>query len=77
MVMYVALRSDMLPSHPQDGEFKYPQIDDSYESVDYRGLYYAGTVTHSLDWRKSSGGFIHGYRYTGKAILHYINQQKF
>ena len=25
----------------------------------------AGVVSHSLDWRKSAGGFIHGYRYTG------------
>ena len=25
----------------------------------------AGVATHSLDWRKSAGGFIHGYRYTG------------
>jgi len=22
-------------------------------------------VTHSLDYRKSAGGFIHGFRYTG------------
>lgn len=26
----------------------------------------AGVTTHSLDWRKSAGGFIHGYRYTSK-----------
>ena len=24
----------------------------------------AGVATHSLDYRKSAGGFIHGYRYT-------------
>ena len=28
-------------------------------------LYIAGVNTHSLDYRKSAGGFIHGYRYTG------------
>lgn len=25
----------------------------------------AGVASHSVDWRKSAGGFIHGYRYTG------------
>lgn len=25
----------------------------------------AGVNAHSLDYRKSAGGFIHGYRYTG------------
>ena len=25
----------------------------------------AGVVSHSLDYRKSAGGFIHGFRYTG------------
>jgi hypothetical protein len=44
---------------------KFPMIDGSYESVDYQNLFYVGTLTHSLDFRKSSGGFIHGFRYTG------------
>ena len=29
----------------------------------------AGTNTHSVDFRKSAGGFIHGFRYTGKFDL--------
>jgi len=57
---------DMLPSHPKNPGSKYPKIDHSYQSVDYPGLYYAGTATHSLDLHKSAGGFIHGFRYTGK-----------
>jgi len=57
---------DTLPSHPKSRKSKYPKIDHGYESVDYPGLYYAGTVTHSLDLRKSAGGFIHGIRYTGE-----------
>jgi len=56
----------MKPSHPKNRKSKYPKIDHSYESADYPGLYYAGTVTHSLDYRKSAGGFIHGFRYTGE-----------
>ena len=44
---------------------KYPKIGYNYESVDNRNMFFAGTATHSLDFRKSAGGFIHGFRYTG------------
>lgn len=37
----------------------------NYESVENPHMYFAGTNTHSLDFRKSAGGFIHGFRYTG------------
>ncbi|CAG5131919.1 unnamed protein product, partial [Candidula unifasciata] len=47
---------------------KYPAIDYNYESVDLKGLFYAGTASHSLDFRKSAGGFIHGFRYTARAL---------
>ena len=29
----------------------------------------AGTNTHSVDLRKSAGGFIHGFRYTGNGTF--------
>jgi len=58
----------MMPSHPRGRKSKYPKIDHAYESADYPGLYYAGALTHSLDLRKSAGGFIHGLRYTGEQL---------
>ncbi|GFN81983.1 FAD-dependent oxidoreductase domain-containing protein 2 [Plakobranchus ocellatus] len=45
---------------------KYPVIHHNYESKSTKGLFYAGTCSHSLDFRKSAGGFIHGFRYTTK-----------
>lgn len=45
---------------------KYPQIKPSYESRGTRGLFVLGTASHSVDFRKSAGGFIHGFRYTSK-----------
>ncbi|XP_069976996.1 FAD-dependent oxidoreductase domain-containing protein 2 [Penaeus vannamei] len=48
---------------------KYPAIKFSYEADRIPGLYFAGTVAHSLDYRKSAGGFIHGFRYTVR-VLH-------
>lgn len=35
-------------------------------------LYIAGTAAHSLDFRRSAGGFIHGFRYTSKYVLVFI-----
>uniref|UniRef100_A0ABM0MVH5 FAD-dependent oxidoreductase domain-containing protein 2-like n=1 Tax=Saccoglossus kowalevskii TaxID=10224 RepID=A0ABM0MVH5_SACKO len=57
---------------------KYPLINDNYEAVNIPGLFFAGTNTHSLDFRKSAGGFIHGFRYTARAlskILEFRNHQ--
>ena len=59
---------------------KYPKIRFDYQSFNYDHLYFAGTLIHSIDFRKSSGGFIHGFRYTTRAlhrILEYrYHQQK-
>ncbi|KAK7111989.1 FAD-dependent oxidoreductase domain-containing protein 2-like [Littorina saxatilis] len=47
---------------------KYVAIDHNYESKTMPGVFVAGTASHSLDWRKSAGGFIHGFRYTAHAL---------
>lgn len=47
---------------------KYPSIAHDYQSIEIPGLYIIGTATHSLDHRKSAGGFIHGFRYTARAL---------
>ncbi|XP_074864570.1 FAD-dependent oxidoreductase domain-containing protein 2 isoform X2 [Carettochelys insculpta] len=47
---------------------KYPLIKPSYESRGTRGLFVLGTASHSVDFRKSAGGFIHGFRYTTRAV---------
>lgn len=55
---------------------KYPNILHNYESFDNPHMYFAGTNTHSLDFRKSAGGFIHGFRYTARA-LHRLLEWKY
>eukprot|EP00794_Sanderia_malayensis_P008745 gene8745-9679_t len=47
---------------------KYPAVKNNYESTVTNGMFFAGTIIHSLDWRKSAGGFIHGFRYTTRAL---------
>ncbi|KAH0616933.1 hypothetical protein JD844_028421 [Phrynosoma platyrhinos] len=47
---------------------KYPLIKPSYEAKATRGLFVLGTASHSVDFRKSAGGFIHGFRYTVRTV---------
>ncbi|XP_059476682.1 FAD-dependent oxidoreductase domain-containing protein 2-like [Neocloeon triangulifer] len=47
---------------------KYPAMKSNYESQNIPGLFFAGTVSHSLDFRRSAGGFIHGFRYTVRTL---------
>ena len=55
---------------------KYPQMTHEYESVNVPGMYFAGTLAHGKDWKRASGGFIHGFRYTARA-LHRILEAKY
>ncbi|XP_066293105.1 FAD-dependent oxidoreductase domain-containing protein 2-like [Branchiostoma lanceolatum] len=56
----------------RDRKKKYPTINHNYESSNVPGMFFAGTCTHSLDFRKSAGGFIHGFRYTARAMFHLL-----
>lgn len=47
---------------------KYPLVGNNFESLDAPGVYFAGTGVHSLDFRQSAGGFVHGFRYTARAL---------
>ncbi|XP_008108857.1 FAD-dependent oxidoreductase domain-containing protein 2 [Anolis carolinensis] len=52
----------------KDNKKKYPLIKPSYEAKATRGLFVLGTASHSVDFRKSAGGFIHGFRYTARVV---------
>ncbi len=47
---------------------RYPRLDATYQSTNVPGLYFAGTLAHGIDKGKSSGGFIHGFRYNVRAL---------
>merc|ERR1719378_28966 len=59
---------EIRPNVPKGPIKKYPEITESFESTVTPGMFFTGTITHSLDWRKSAGGFIHGFRYTTRAL---------
>ncbi|MFF5158189.1 NAD(P)-binding domain-containing protein [Streptomyces sp. NPDC000348] len=50
---------------------RFPAQTSAYESVNVPGLYFAGTLTQQRDFKRSTNGFIHGFRY-GTRALHRI-----
>jgi thioredoxin reductase len=53
---------------------KFPLINYNYESVNNKNLFFIGSLMHSVDFRKSSGGFLSGFRYLIKFFIN-INYQ--
>ena len=51
---------------------KFPALTEAWESVSVPGLYFAGALMHSNDFRRSFSGFIHGFRYNVRALYHII-----
>ena len=63
-----------LPWMQQNG--KYPIMSSEYESRNIPGMYFAGQLGHGKDFRRAAGGFIHGFRYTTRA-LHRILEARY
>ncbi|RKT08296.1 pyridine nucleotide-disulfide oxidoreductase [Streptomyces sp. 3211.6] len=57
---------DCRPRLAIDGRF--PELTGTYESSNVSGLYFAGTLTQQIDFKKSTSGFIHGFRYGARAL---------
>ncbi|MEU4238362.1 NAD(P)-binding domain-containing protein [Actinoplanes sp. NPDC026619] len=47
---------------------RFPEQTPAFESVNVPGLYFAGTITQQRDFKKSTNGFIHGFRYGARAL---------
>lgn len=65
---------------------KFPSMNDEFENSKIKNLYFIGALMHKIDYKRSSGGFIHGFRYLVKSLYrqlmykhkkinHYLNQQ--
>jgi thioredoxin reductase len=55
---------------------RFPAQTSAWESTNVPGLYFAGTITQVRDFKKSTSGFIHGFRYGARA-LHKILEQRY
>jgi len=47
---------------------KFPALTPAFQSINNQDMYFAGTLTHSLDYRKQTSAFIHGFRYNSRAL---------
>jgi thioredoxin reductase len=54
---------------------RFPSLTPAYESVNVPGLYFAGTLTQSLDFKRSTNGFIHGFRYGVRALYRILEER--
>ena len=55
---------------------KHPDVSHRYESSNVQGIFFAGTLAHGPDYRRSSGGFIHGFRYTARALHRFLEEEE-
>lgn len=52
-----------------------PALTPQWESVNVAGLFFAGTLTQSRDFKKYTSAFIHGFRYGIRALVHMLEQR--
>jgi thioredoxin reductase len=55
---------------------RFPTLTSEWESANVKDMYFAGTLTQVRDFKKSTSGFIHGFRYNVRA-LHRMFEQKY
>ncbi|MDG4830050.1 NAD(P)-binding domain-containing protein [Solwaraspora sp. WMMD1047] len=54
---------------------RFPAQTAAFESVNVPGLYFAGTLSQERDFKRSTNGFIHGFRYTVRALYHILERR--
>lgn len=52
---------------------KLPLMTPSWESKNIKGLFFAGTLTQKLDYKKYMSGFIHGFRYNARILARILD----
>lgn len=60
----------------ENAKGRLPALTELYEGKNSPGLFVLGNAAHSRDYRLSAGGFIHGFRYTARAV-HRILEQRY
>nr|VFJ62531.1 MAG: Pyridine nucleotide-disulphide oxidoreductase [Candidatus Kentron sp. DK] len=63
------------PGMDPETSARFPRQSAVWESVDVPELFFAGTVTQQRDFKKTTSGFIHGFRYNVRALFHYLEQR--
>jgi thioredoxin reductase len=69
-----AFEADVRPVLAANG--KHPAISPRFESANVPGLFFAGALAHANDFKRASGGFIHGFRYTARALHRFLEEEE-
>ncbi|HEX4953887.1 MAG TPA: NAD(P)-binding domain-containing protein [Thermoanaerobaculia bacterium] len=56
---------------------RFPDQTSAWESVNVPGMYFAGTLMQMRDFKKSTSGFIHGFRYNVRALARLIDSRAY
>ncbi|XP_029943197.1 FAD-dependent oxidoreductase domain-containing protein 2-like isoform X3 [Salarias fasciatus] len=67
--------SSACPPNSENAKGRLPGLTAWYEATDTPGLFVLGTAGHSRDYRASAGGFVHGFRYTVRAVHRVLEQR--
>ncbi|KAM3597235.1 uncharacterized protein V6R79_001729 [Siganus canaliculatus] len=63
------------PPNSENAKGRLPGVTAWYEGTGTPGLFVLGTAAHSRDYRSSAGGFVHGFRYTARAVHRVLEQR--
>ncbi|KAJ7992751.1 hypothetical protein DPEC_G00281920 [Dallia pectoralis] len=63
------------PPRSEGTRGRLPGLTAWYEGQGTPGMFVLGTASHSRDYRSSAGGFIHGFRYTVRAVHRVLEQR--
>jgi hypothetical protein len=55
------------------GACRFPELDGSYQSSNIPGLYVAGTIAHSRDFRRAAGGVVDGFRHVVEGLANILH----
>ncbi|MCG7208953.1 NAD(P)-binding domain-containing protein [Streptomyces arenae] len=54
---------------------RFAALTPAYESVNVPGLYFAGTLMQQRDFKKGTSGFVHGFRYSVRALSRILDER--
>ncbi|XP_065820500.1 FAD-dependent oxidoreductase domain-containing protein 2 isoform X2 [Labrus bergylta] len=64
------------PPNSENAKGRLPGVTAWYEGTNTPGLFVLGTAAHSRDYRASAGGFVHGFRYTVRAVHRVLERRR-
>ncbi len=56
---------------------KFPKMTPNWEHPNAPGIWFAGTLMQSLDFKKTMSGFIHGFRHNITALVEFVSARHF